>query len=38
MSMTLVEIRAAQRIRVALLKQSKEKVRDQDQNLSKGEA
>ena len=36
--MTLVEIRAAQRIRVALLKQSKEKMRDQDQNLSKGEA
>ena len=36
--MTLVEIRAAQRIRVALLKQSKEKMRDQEQNLAKAEA
>jgi len=36
--MTPNEIRAAHRINAALLKQSKEKMRDQKQNLSKGEA
>ena len=36
--MTPVEIRAAHRISAALLKQSKEKMRDQQQNLAKAEA
>ena len=36
--MTPVEIRAAHRINAALLKQSKEKMRDQKQNLAKAEA
>ncbi len=38
MSMTPVEIRAAHRIGAALLRQSKEKMRDQKQNLSTAEA
>ena len=38
MSMTPVQIRAAHRIGAALLKQSKEKMRDQQQNLAKAEA
>jgi hypothetical protein len=38
MSMTPNEIRAAHRIGAALLKQSKEKMRDQKQNLPKAEA
>jgi len=36
--MTIVEIRAAHRIGAALLKQSREKMRDQKQNLPKAEA
>ena len=36
--MTPVEIRAAYRLGVALLRQSKEKVRDQQQNLATAEA
>ncbi len=36
--MTLVEIRAAHRIQAALLRQTREKMRDQTQNLSKAEA
>ena len=36
--MTPVEIRAAHRINAALLKQTREKMRDQQQNLAKAEA
>ena len=36
--MTPVEIRAAHRIGAALLRQSKEKMRDQQQNLATAEA
>jgi len=36
--MTPVEIRAAHRINAALLKQTREKMRDQKQNLAKAEA
>jgi hypothetical protein len=36
--MTPIEIRAAHRIGAALLKQSKEKMRDQKQHLGKAEA
>jgi len=36
--MSDIEIRAAHRINAALLKQSREKMRDQRQNLAKAEA
>jgi hypothetical protein len=36
--MTQVEIRAAHRAGLALLKQTREKMRDQHQNLAKAEA
>ena len=36
--MTEVEIRAAHRMNAALLKQTREKMRDQQQNLAKAEA
>ncbi len=37
-SMTPVEIRAAHRMNAALLRQTREKMRDQQQNLFKAEA
>lgn len=36
--MTPIEIRAAHRLQAALLKQSREKMRDQKQNLPSAEA
>ena len=36
--LTTIEIRAAHRMNAALLKQTREKMRDQQQNLAKAEA
>ena len=36
--MTPVEVQAARKLAAAILRRSKEKARDQEQNLAKGEA